>query len=286
MTVVRSATTAVILTAVAAFAHAQGSRPAATLSIDSDAAMVTIAVRPERAAAFAAVLDKLKSALLRSTNPLRRAQAAGWQTFRSEETVQGNLTYVMRLDPAVPGSDYEWARIVSEEFPSDEAEVNRVLREAVVTRSVLPLSPVAVPGLGESGVDDGEGRPYAESRVPVLSFDTAQAVVITVLVRSTRESEFISTLGYLGKALRGSAGATRRRQARGWRVFKTSQMLSENNVAYVMSLDPVVNRAEYDVIRLIQETYPGEVDAIFGKYRDAYAGQAVSRLTNRIEMSK
>jgi len=248
--------------------------------------MVTIAVRPDRAAAFDAVLDKLKSALIRSKNPQRRAQAAGWQMFKSEETGQGNLTYLMRLDPAVRGSDYELGRIIAEEFPSDEGEVNRVLRDAVVTRSVLPLSPVAVPGLGEPGGDEAEGRPYTEPRVPVLSFDTAQAVVITVLVRSTRESEFISTLGYLGKALRASAGAARRRQARGWRVFKSSQIFSENNVAYVMSLDPVVNRAEYDVIRLIQEAYPGEVDAIFGKYREAFAGRAVSRLTNRIEMSK
>src|SRR5687768_9477040 len=164
--------------------------------------MVTIAVRPERAPAFDAVLEKLKSALLRSTNPERRAQAAGWQMFKSEETVQGNLTYVMRIDPAVRGADYEWGPIIAEEFPSDEGEVNRVLREAVVTRSVMSLSPVAVPGLGEPGViDQAKGRPYTEPRVPVLSFDTAQAVVITVLVRSTRESEFISTLGYLGKAL-------------------------------------------------------------------------------------
>jgi hypothetical protein len=286
VTVVRSATTAVILTAVAAFAQTPGSRPAANLSIDSDAAMVTIAVRPERAPAFDAVLDKLKSALMRSKNPQRRAQAAGWQMFKSEETVPGNLTYLMRLDPAVPGSDYEWGRIIAEEFPSDEGEVNRVLREAVVTRSVLPLSPVAVPGLGEPGVDEAEGRPFTEPRVPVLSFDTAQAVVITVLVRSTREPEFISTLGYLGKALRASAGATRRQQARGWRVFKSSAMFAENNVAYVMSLDPVVNRAEYDLIRLIQETFPGEVDAIFARYREAFAGRAVSRLTNRIEMAK
>jgi hypothetical protein len=282
---VRSATTAVILTAVAAFAQTPASRPAADFSIDSDAAMVTIAVRPERGPAFDAVLDKLKSALIRSKNPQRRAQAAGWQMFKSEETAQG-LTYVMRIDPAVRGADYEWGRIIAEEFASDEAEINRVLREAIVTRTVLALTPVTVPGLGEPEADDPEGRPYTEPRVPVLSFDTAQAAVITVLVRPTRESEFISTLGYLGKALRASASASRRRQARGWRVFKSSQMFGENNVAYVMSLDPVVNRAEYDVIRLIQETFPGEVDAIFGKYREAYAGQAVSRLTNRIEMSK
>lgn len=286
MTVVRIATTAVILTAVAAFAQAPGSRPAAAFSIESDAAMVTIAVRPDRASAFDAVVDKLRGALLRSKNPQRRAQAAGWQMFTSEETVQGNLIYVMRIDPVVRGADYEWGHIIAEEFPSDEGEVNRVLREAVLTRSVLALSPVAVPGLGEPLVDEPEGRPYTEPRVPVLSFDTAQAVVITVLVRPTRESEFISTLGHLGKALRASAAATRRRQARGWRVFKTSETFGENNVAYVMSLDPLVNRAEYDLIRLIQETYPGEVDAIFGKYREAYAGQAVSRLTNRIEMSK
>ncbi|HJU44911.1 MAG TPA: hypothetical protein VJ691_18940 [Vicinamibacterales bacterium] len=284
MTVVRIASTAVIVTAVAAFAQAPGPRPAA-LSIDSGAAMITIAIRPDRAAAFDGVLVKLKSALLRTKHPQRRAQAAGWQTFRSEETIQGNLTYVMRLDPAVPGADYEWDHIIAEEFPADAGEVTRVLADAVVTRTVLPLSPIAVPGLGERDVNESQGAPHAEPRVPVLSFDTAQAVVITVLVRPTRETEFISTLGYLGKALGASAKAARRQQARGWRVFKSPEAFGENK-AYVMSLDPVVNRAEYDMIRLIQETYPAEVDALFGKYREAYAGQAVSRLTNRIEMSK
>jgi hypothetical protein len=281
---VRSAPAAVILTAVVAFAQTPASTPAPGLSIDSDAAMVTIAIRPDRAAAFDAVLDKLKGALLRTKNPQRRAQAAGWQMFKSEEAVHGHVTYVMRLDPAVRGADYEWSRIIAEEFPSDEALVTRVVREAVVTRSVLPMTRVAVAGLGEADETDGDSRPHSEPRVPVLSFDTAQAVVITVLVRAGREPEFIATLDYLGKALRGSAA--RRRQARGWRIYKSSQTMDESNVAYVMSLDPVVNRAEYDLIRLIQESYPGDVDAIFGKYRQAYAGQAVSRLTNRIEMSK
>jgi hypothetical protein len=90
---VRSASTAVILTAVAAFAQAPGPRPATPLSIDSQAAMVTIAVRPERVPAD-----------------------------------QGNLTYLMWIDPAVRGADDEWGPIIAEEFPSDEGEVNRVLR--------------------------------------------------------------------------------------------------------------------------------------------------------------
>ena len=285
MTVVRSALVVVALTAAGAFAHAQGARPAAALSLESDAAMITLLVRPERAAAFDAVLEKLKSALLGTKNPQRRAQAAGWQVFRAEEAVQGNLTYLMRLDPVVRGADYEVGPIIAEEFPAEEAEANRVIRDAVVSRSVLPMAPVAVPGLGDSGVNDQAGRPHTEPRVPTLSFDTAQAVVITVLVRSAREADFTSTLGYLGKALHANATTTRKRQATGWRVFKSSQLFGDN-LAYVMSLDPVVNRTEYDVIRLIQEIYPGEVDAIFGKYRAAYAGQAVSRLSHRIEMSK
>ncbi len=54
----------------------------------------------------------------------------------------------------------------------------------------------------------------------------------------------------------------------------------------MISLDPVVHRVDYDPMRLIQESYPTEVDGLFTKNREAYVGQAISRLTNRVDMSQ
>ena len=263
------------------------SQPSLTqpLTIDADAAMVTIAVRPDRSAEFDRVLDRAKTVLARSKNPQRRAQAAGWQVFKSEEMVQGNATYVMRLDPAGRNADYSLATIIAEESPAEEPELRRLLREIVIGDSVMALSAIRVPGLGDSAVKLEEVPRAGDTRPPVLSFDTAQAAVITILVRPERESDFAAMLGYLGKALQGNRAAARQRQAAGWKVMKGMQPFG-GNIVYVMSLDPVVPRAEYDPIRLIQESFPEDVDAIFKRYREAYVGQAVSRLTNRIEMSK
>ena len=99
-------------------AASDGGRQASTaLTIDADAAIVTILIRPERAAAFDQILQKLKAALQRSKNPLRKAQAAGWQVFRTEEQGQGNVSYLMRLDPVVRDLEYDIVGILSEESP-------------------------------------------------------------------------------------------------------------------------------------------------------------------------
>lgn len=263
----------------------RGARQTSTaLTIDADAAMVTILIRPERAAAFDQILQKLKAALQRSKNPLRKAQAAGWQVFRTEEQGQGNVSYLMRLDPVVRDLEYDIVSILSEEFPNEAAELNRAYREAHVGRSVMTMSRVGVSGLAEPSSDQ-VSTGAKPARVPVLSFETAQAAVMTVLVRPEGTADFELTLAKLGKALQNSARPERKRQASGWKVYRATQPFN-GSVPYILSLDPVVNRVEYDPIRLIQETYPVDVDAVFKKYREAYVGQAIARLTNRIEMGR
>ena len=276
-----------LIAGVALAAVAQPPQPtvASALTVDGDAAMITIAVRPDRTTEFDRIIEQTKAALARSRNPQRKAQAAGWQVFKSEEMVQGNAAYLMRLDPAVRGADYGFTAIIAEDSASEAAVVRQALLDIVRGQSVLSLNPVAVPGLGASPATAGDTSGAVDPRSPVLSFDTAQAAIVTVLVRAEREADFTSTLDYLGKSLRASRAALRQRQASGWKVLRGTEAFGANTV-YVMSLDPVVPRTEYDLIRLIQESFPGDVDAVFQRYRGAYVGQAVSRLTGRVDMSK
>ena len=148
----------------------------------------------------------------------------------------------------------------------------------------MTMSRVGVPGLAEP-TSDQVSTGAKSSRIPVLSFETAQAAVMTVLIRPEGTADFETTLALLGKALQNSATPERKRQAYGWKVYRATQPFS-GNIPYILSLDPLVNRVEYDPIRLIQETYPVDVDAVFKKYRQAYVGQAIARLTNRIEMGR
>jgi hypothetical protein len=258
--------------------------PAASpvLALDGDAAIVTILVRPARAAEFDRVIARLKAALQRSEVPGRRAQAAGWQVFRAQEQVQGNVSYVMRIDPVVKDQDYDIPRLLAHELPGEAAELARAYQEAQIARSAMTLSRVSVPGLGPPGVTDGP-TVAASSSAQVLSFDAIDAAVLTILVRPELSADFEAALGHVGKSLQASRTAGRRRQAAGWTVYKGTQLFS-GSLPYVVSLDPVMSRVEYDPMRLIQETFPADVDAVYAKYRAAYTGQAIARLTNRVVM--
>lgn len=261
----------------------QPARAVATpvLALDGDAAIVTVFVRPDRAAAFDEVIAKLKTAVQRSTNPRRRAQAAGWQVFRAQEQVQGNISYLMRIDPVVADLDYDIPRVLAEELPGEAADLTRAYREAQVARSLMVLTRLGVPGLG--GPAGGNDPPVPPASVPVLSFDAIDAAVLTVLVRPDLTADFEASLAQVGKALQASKTAGRKRQAAGWKVFKGTQPFG-GNIPYVVSLDPVMYRIEYDPMRLIQETFPGDVDAVFAKYRAAFVGQAIARLTHRVQL--
>lgn len=264
---------------------AQSPQPAApVLALDGDAAVVTILVRPARAAEFDHVIARLKAALQRSQAPARRAQAAGWQIFRAQEQVQGNVSYVMRIDPVVAGQDYDIPRVLAQELPGEAAELSRVYQEAQIARASMTLSRVTVAGLGgASGADGAAIAPPASA--PVLSFDAIDAAVLTVLVNPELSADFEAALAQMGKALQASRTAGRKRQAAGWKVYKGTQLFS-GSLPYVLSLDPVMSRVEYDPMRLIQEAFPAEVDAVYARYRAAYTGQAIARLTNRVQLGQ
>jgi hypothetical protein len=274
---------AAVIIALAFAVDWQAASPATT--IDGDAAIVTILVRPEKAVEFDRLLLRLKTALQASSSPVRKSQAAGWSVFKSTDLVQGNVSYIMRIDPAVKEQDYDIARLIGEAEPGAVTDVTRAIREAQVARSVLVMNRVAVEGLGlAAGAPVGEaGSAAASSRL--LAFQDVDAAVITVLVRPEQAADYESVLRRLGQALQASAAPVRKRQAAGWKVFKGTQLL-DGNVPYLMTLDPVQPRTEYDPMRLIQEAFPSELPGIFQRYRAAFAGQAVLSLGHRVDMGR
>ena len=57
------------------------------MTLPGETALLTVAIRPEKAADFEQVMGKMKSALLTSEDPKRREQAAGWNAFPDERQV-------------------------------------------------------------------------------------------------------------------------------------------------------------------------------------------------------
>ena len=121
-----------------------------------------------------------------------------------------------------------------------------------------------------------------EPEKPVLTLN-GDAAIITVLIKSDKTADFEFVLAKLKEALQNSEKPERKQQAAGWHVYKASQPV-QGNTAYIMRIDPVVKGQEYDISRLIAEVFPVEVQEIFPKYRDAFAGRAIAEVSPVIVM--
>lgn len=109
--------------------------------LTSEAALVTVLIKPDKTADFEFVLTKLRDALQKSDKPERRQQAAGWRVFKSSQPVQGNAVYIMRIEPVVKGEEYDITRLIAEVFPVEVQEIFPKYRDAFAGRVVAELVP-------------------------------------------------------------------------------------------------------------------------------------------------
>jgi len=123
----------------------------------------------------------------------------------------------------------------------------------------------------------------AEPAKPVFTLG-GDVALVTMLIKPDRTADFEFVLNKLKEALSKSENPQRKEQAAGWKVFKSSQPGPNNTAVYIFRIDPVVKDAEYDISRLIAEVFPVEVQEIFAKYKDAFAGRVVSELTQFMVM--
>jgi hypothetical protein len=98
--------------------------------------------------------------------------------------------------------------------------------------------------------------------------DTA---VWAVGVEPDKTADFEKVIGLLMIALMHSAMPERREQARGWRIVKQKKPLPDGTVVYVHLIDPIVPRADYTVMHILDDEYPDERQALYELYRGASA---------------
>ena len=120
------------------------------------------------------------------------------------------------------------------------------------------------------------------SSKPVLTFES-DTVLVTLLIKPDKTADFELVLSKLKEALANSPKPERKAQAAGWRVFRGNQP-AQGNAVYIMQIEPVVKGQEYDITRLIAEVFPVEVQALFPRYRDAFAGRSITKLTPLLGM--
>jgi hypothetical protein len=126
---------------VAAPAFAQDAAPAApVLALDGDAATITVLIKPDKTADFEAVLAKLKDSLGKSEKAERKSQAAGWTVYKTSQAVQGNIAYIMIINPIVKGQEYDITRLIAEVFPTEVQEFFQKYKDSFAGRGITPLT--------------------------------------------------------------------------------------------------------------------------------------------------
>jgi len=90
----------------------------------SDAGMILNTIKPDRTADFELVVERVKAALLQSSDGTRKQQSAGWRVYKALEPGANNsVLYVFWLDPVVKGADYTVSKILYEAFPTEAQEL-------------------------------------------------------------------------------------------------------------------------------------------------------------------
>ncbi|HTM32898.1 MAG TPA: hypothetical protein VL263_16415 [Vicinamibacterales bacterium] len=126
--------------------------------------------------------------------------------------------------------------------------------------------------LGTAGVARAQDAPAK----PVLPLE-GDAVVMTILIKPDKTADFESVVAKYKEALGKSEKPARKQQLAGMKFFKSTQQ-AQGNAVYILYVDPVVKDEEYDISRVIAEVFPTEVQDVFNKYKEAFAGRAITAL--------
>ena len=110
------------------------------LTLDGDATIVIVLIKPDKTADFETVVGKYREALSKSDNPKRKEQLAGLNVFKSPTAMGGNTAYIFRVDPVVKGEEYDITRIIHEVFPSESTDMFNKYKEAFAGRQIIPLN--------------------------------------------------------------------------------------------------------------------------------------------------
>jgi len=120
----------------------EAAKKAPVMALDSDAAVITILIKPDKTADFESVIAKYKEALEKSENPVRKQQLAGMRFFKSPMAAQGNAMYIIYVDNVVKGEEYDITLIVTEVFPVEVQAVYQKYKDSFAGRQIIPLNKV------------------------------------------------------------------------------------------------------------------------------------------------
>jgi hypothetical protein len=124
------------------------------LPLTSPAAVLLYQIKPDQTGTFEEMLGKVKAAMSKSDNPVRKQQLAGWKVYKASEPMNNNALYVCVVDPTVPAAEYDFFMLLAEGLGAEagtadnQAMFKKYQDVFAAGASRLSLSPVSAFGGG------------------------------------------------------------------------------------------------------------------------------------------
>ena len=128
-----------------------------------------------------------------------------------------------------------------------------------------PQAPVA------GQVPAAPAQPGAPAAPPQPRIFSTPAGLLFTPVRPERTADFEKVMAYLQAALENSTDETVREQARGWHIYKATEVVN-GAVLYVYVLDPAVMGPEYGIGKILADAYPDQITQLWKLYTSAVSG--------------
>jgi hypothetical protein len=132
----------------------------------------------------------------------------------------------------------------------------------VITLALAVLAVTAGPSLAQDA---------AAPAVPNARVFNGGAGLILYTIKAANTADFEMVMNKTKEALMKSEKPERKQQAASWRVYKSEQAAANGNVTYVMIIDPAIKNADYNVINILNEAFPAEIQALYKSYTDSFA---------------
>ena len=133
------------------------------------------------------------------------------------------------------------------------------------TIRVLLVGVLSSPALG-ARTPPVQQAPAAKSPYVFAS----DAALILNFIKADKTADFEMVMAKLKEALAKSDKPERKQQAAGWKLFKAAEAGPNGSVIYVSLMDPTVKGANYDVMLVLSEVYPTEVNALYETYKTVF----------------
>jgi hypothetical protein len=132
-------------------AAAQPATPAAPaapkVGFKGTAGVLLVQVKPDQTATFEEMMGKIKNGVGNSTDAAVKAQAGSWKYYKAAEPANGNVLYLVMIEPATPGTEYQFLEVLNKTLTDEQKrdpatqEMYKKYAAAIATMSMLNLTP-------------------------------------------------------------------------------------------------------------------------------------------------